>query len=79
VTKYRLFLCIGRRARGALAASLLLLTGCPSVPDSGHRSYNPVGGVVSKISGKGQSQDEDLRKKVEADKFPTAKQAGIAG
>lgn len=66
----------GRCGAILLCLAGLLFTGCPSVPDNGHRAYNPIAGISSKLSG--NSQDEGLRKKVDADKFPTAQQAGIS-
>jgi hypothetical protein len=65
----------GSGCKALLVAGVLLASGCASVPDNGHRSYTPLAGFASKITGKGS--DSDLRKKVEADSFPTAPQAGI--
>jgi hypothetical protein len=46
--------------------------GCSSVT-GGHRPLDPLG-----IFSGSDTQDEALRKQAEADKFPTAQQAGIA-
>jgi hypothetical protein len=61
----------GRRLlTSALLAACLGLpnTGCSSLP--GH-----IGGLPAKIGLR--SKDAELRAKVQADKFPTAKEAGI--
>ncbi len=53
----------------AMIVALGLSSGCSSAP-SGAR---PSAGLFSSES----SKDEALRKRVEADKFPTAQQAGV--
>jgi hypothetical protein len=58
---------IGRLLRGATVAGLtLLLVGCSDVP-----------GPLKRLSPLGHSQDESLRKQVEADSFPNAKKVGL--
>jgi hypothetical protein len=52
-----------------LPAALLPASGCSSAASGTH----PSAGLFSSDS----SKDEALRKRVEADKFPTAQQAGV--
>jgi hypothetical protein len=76
VTKNHQGAALARWASAAIVTAGICLTGgCNSIADSGHRPFLPLGGIGSRLGD--TNKDEALRKKVMADKFPTAQEAGI--